>query len=284
MSDRAANEKKSNRLLSEWRTDLLGKDCTPVQDFFCMAHVLLGFQADCLKHLKSVQEKLAPEGKMGRDRVKGYKIFKKDQATSRMCSAVSNVFGPVGEHFGVREKWEAFCEKEGVVSTVQNFKDNRFNGLFALAASTCLHREHFLHVLSLVEEPKKKLAALKEDLRDQDLMNLILGLRIMYLKVTRPFWDMITSPKTTYLELGPTIKKLLDEFEKAGGKPEIILLENSFPSLGKYRNATRFEKNNPQAAYSMSLACPVGTLQSFLFDHESSVSRFLKPECHSRSH
>ncbi|GFO34190.1 hypothetical protein PoB_006069500 [Plakobranchus ocellatus] len=98
---------------------------------------------------------------------------------------------------------------------VKGLKDSRFNDLFILSASTCFYIDHFLHVLSLVEQPNKKLAALKEDFQDQDLMNLVLGLGIMYLvKITRLFGNMITSTKTTYLELGPINQKLHGEFKK----------------------------------------------------------------------
>lgn len=44
MGDRAANEKRTDQLLDEWREEMLqeGEDIEVVQHFHCMAHVLLG--------------------------------------------------------------------------------------------------------------------------------------------------------------------------------------------------------------------------------------------------
>ena len=44
MSDRAANEKKADRLLGEWKTEVVGdQQARVVHKFYCMAHALLGF-------------------------------------------------------------------------------------------------------------------------------------------------------------------------------------------------------------------------------------------------
>ena len=48
MSDRAANEKTANRLLDRWKDELLNTasgrtNKTLVPNFYCIAHVLLGF-------------------------------------------------------------------------------------------------------------------------------------------------------------------------------------------------------------------------------------------------
>ena len=47
MSERAANEKKSNVLLDEWQSEMLsnfpnGKEPEVVHHFFCMLHTLIG--------------------------------------------------------------------------------------------------------------------------------------------------------------------------------------------------------------------------------------------------
>ena len=44
MSDRAANEKKADRLLGEWKTEVVGdQQARVVHKFYCMVHALLGF-------------------------------------------------------------------------------------------------------------------------------------------------------------------------------------------------------------------------------------------------
>ena len=69
MSDRASNEKKANELLDEWRDGCDGaEDRSEVQQFYCMARVLLGFHSDCCKDLKPYLLTLANEhGSLGKD-------------------------------------------------------------------------------------------------------------------------------------------------------------------------------------------------------------------------
>ncbi|KAH3697109.1 hypothetical protein DPMN_084596 [Dreissena polymorpha] len=57
MSDRAANEKKADELLDEWRSQMLSTyngEQKAVEHFHCMAHVLLGLHNYTIPDLKEL--------------------------------------------------------------------------------------------------------------------------------------------------------------------------------------------------------------------------------------
>ncbi|XP_045159232.2 uncharacterized protein LOC123524811 [Mercenaria mercenaria] len=61
MSDRAANEKLADKLLTEWRENMLLRcrsetEVSSVKHFHCMAHVLLGFHRYVVDEIKSVEK------------------------------------------------------------------------------------------------------------------------------------------------------------------------------------------------------------------------------------
>lgn len=48
----------------------------------------------------------------------------------RVLRTTADIFGPVGEHNGIRDRWEVHCSSLAIKSVIGNYRDNRFNALF----------------------------------------------------------------------------------------------------------------------------------------------------------
>ncbi|KAH3737421.1 hypothetical protein DPMN_044014 [Dreissena polymorpha] len=119
MSDRASNEKAADRLLDEWRDEVLEmtteSDKMKVKHFHCMAHVLLGFHKYSCEDVKNFENKMVEsDGPLGRDSLSQFKSWRKTgTVVERVVRMVSETFGPAGDHLGLRDRWEAHCSKNG---------------------------------------------------------------------------------------------------------------------------------------------------------------------------
>ena len=127
MSDRAGNEKKANQPLDEWRDDALQQFSDPpskVHHFYCMAYILLGVHNYICSDLIAQENFLVPEhGPLGRDRLPVFKFWsKKNTAVERLPRTTSDIFGPSGDHHGVRDMWEAHCSQNGLKSNIGNYE------------------------------------------------------------------------------------------------------------------------------------------------------------------
>ncbi|KAL4219419.1 Piwi-like protein 1 [Mactra antiquata] len=228
MSDRASNEKKADRLLDNWRDEVL-KVCDETQHlevlhFHCMAHVLLGFHRYIGMNFKEHESGIVSEhGPLGRDSLSVFKFWNtKGTVVERTIRTVSEVFGPVGDHHGVRDLWEAYCAANGLKSVIGNYKDNRFNALFQTAAEIFVHRDDFINVLETVKTPNLKLKSVLADLKSDIIMTLIQCLGLFYLRITGPYWKLLTSNKVPYVELYPEINDIRNFLEICEVEPANI--------------------------------------------------------------
>ncbi|XP_045169684.2 uncharacterized protein LOC123532337 [Mercenaria mercenaria] len=206
MSDRAANEKKADTLLDEWRSEVLDNTDSheQVHHFHCMAHVLLGFHNYiCGTDLKEHESAITKEhGPLGRDVLPFFKFWsKKGTVLERALRTTSEVFGPAGNHHGVRNSWEAHCAENGVKSVIGNYRDNRFNALFQTAAEVYLHREDFITVLQNVKSNNLLVQSVLADLQSKPIMAEIQSLGLFYLQLTGPYWNMVVNDTVPYLQL-----------------------------------------------------------------------------------
>ncbi|KAK3104622.1 hypothetical protein FSP39_006401 [Pinctada imbricata] len=231
MSDRAANEKLATKLLAEWRDGIIrefrGNDVTDmVHSFHCMAHVLLGFHQYSSKDIKIFEKGLTQDhGPLGRDKLPMFKFWRSTEAVvERVVRTTSDTFGPVGDHLCLRDSLEAHCKSTGTKSTIGNYKDNRFNALFQTAAEVFVHKKYFLQVLHSVEKPNKKLQSVKADLECPLVGILLQSFGLVYLKLTGPYWNMVTSGEIPYLKLYPYIQDLSTYLKKCSEDPAHILI------------------------------------------------------------
>ena len=217
MSDRAGNERKSNRLLDEWKDskkENLGE--TEVHHLYCMAHVLLGFSSYVTKDLEPFQKALTPDGSGFLGRHSGStskKLYKALDVPSRVCFDASEAFAPVGSHLGVKDVWAAQCREKPLKSKIKNYKDNRFNGIFQVSYAVSHHHDDFKTILNIKynQDANRKLKGLKKDLYDEDVMVIIRTLAFVYVHITEPYWKLIT--RHGYQHVVPVLQKLRHEIE-----------------------------------------------------------------------
>ena len=140
MSDRASNEKASDRKICEWHDEVLNNSNSEsnelgqeIHHFFCMAHCLLGFHTHSRKELQAQQSELEVDGKLGRDAKGQFFRFSKTLAAERAVRMTAETFGPAGDYLGLRDLWMAeWCKRKGIHSLIGNYRDNGFNALFAI--------------------------------------------------------------------------------------------------------------------------------------------------------
>lgn len=219
MSDRAANERKSNRLLEDWRDECL-KDCDEekkkVHHLFCSAHVLLGFHSYVMNGIKKMKEY-------------GSKDFK--HPITVLLRNASDLFGPVGDYRGLRNQWEAYCMEKGIKSFIKSYKDNRFNGLFEVAAQVFHHHEDFIYILSSLKSKNAKQTNLLNSLQNTKLILLCECLGLFFHKITGPFWYYVISPKATFTDLSRIIFRMKESLKKCLQDPSFLFDQDSFSFL-----------------------------------------------------
>ncbi|XP_045173195.2 uncharacterized protein LOC123534827 [Mercenaria mercenaria] len=232
MSDRASNEKRADQLLDEWRDTMLrdyGGNENDVHHFHCMAHVLLGFHSYITPDIKDFEQTLQEEsGPIGRDSLSYFNSWsKKESVVNRVVRTTSDTFGPAGDHLGVRDRWDAFCCENGIKSHIGNYRDNRFNALFQTSAEVFLHRKDFIQVLATVSKPNLKLKAVKSDLESKEVCALLQCLGLFYLKLTGPYWNLVTCGKVSYFELWTHIEEIDQFLSTCEKSPEHLLLKDT---------------------------------------------------------
>jgi hypothetical protein len=114
----------------------------------------------------------------------------------------------------------------GIKSTIGNYKDNRFNALFQTAAEVFTHKKDFLEVLGSTKTLNKKLLSVKADIECPIVGTLLQSIGLIYLKITGPYWNMVTSGEVPYLQLFPYIQDLSSYLKKCTEDPAHILDKN----------------------------------------------------------
>ena len=218
ISDRAANEKKSNKIIKEWSSVIL-QTTQPqhqVQEYFCMAHVLLAFHTYSLKELKNVADVLGMD-------FSGYK-----NPIEKFLKYASDIFGPVGDYRGVRDVWLEDCRQRNVKSIITNYKDNRFNGLFHVAGQIYHHHLDFIRILENHKNSNFRQSTVLTGLKNKKLILLFKCLGLFFYKITGPYWNAITSGNYSYPQMGPIVKDLRSVVITWEKDPAIILSPSVF--------------------------------------------------------
>ena len=236
MSDRAANEKAANRLLGEWRDEILSQcgsteEKSQLHHFHCMAHALLGFHTYGVAEFTKLQSKLENERtKFGRDNNGRFFMFVKQNVAERTTRLTSDIVGPMGDQKnGVQDKWSAYCSAKGIKSNIPTYKDNRFNALFETAAAIVHHHKELVDFLQYVAKSGNKngkVVSVREDLEDVKVMAVMKALAVTFIKVTGPYWDLVTSSNVEYLELYKFIKPIHEKVCLWIQSPDLILTDN----------------------------------------------------------
>ena len=240
MTDRAANEKKSNEQITQWVQEELearGLPLTVIHSMNCMVHVLLGFHREAVEETKRLQTQITSEGeKLGRDAVAFYAAFKPEAVSSRVVRMTSELLGPNGdEKCGIQGYWRAHCRIENLKSLITDYRDNRFNGLFKGSAQIMHHLESILRMEKKLDKTNLKVKSLMHDLRDKRVISIIQAHAVTYSTVTNPFWSLMLNKDTIYLELYKYIQPLHLNIKMAIDHPQ-LLLEESFTPFPKFHS------------------------------------------------
>jgi len=229
MTDRAANEKKSNRQLTEWVNDEMMKAELPLKPVFsihCMAHVLLAFHKYGLDSLMELQNELVMDGpKLGRDANGAFFRFGKENAAPRVVRMTSQLLGPnVDEKNGIRDKWLADLRSKNLKSLMGDYKDNRFNGIFEGSAQILHHINDILALENRLKEPiNQKVVSVFLDLKDSRVVTMVQAIALFYVKLTEPYWRLVLSKEVEYGQLPNIIQALAAKLALLPDNPGLLL-------------------------------------------------------------
>ena len=97
MRDRVANQKKADRLLGKWKTEVVAdQQAQVVHNFYCMAHALLGFHSYAKKQLSEQQKEMKKDGVvMGRYAMPVFARFGDTLAAERLPMHVNAIVWPL---------------------------------------------------------------------------------------------------------------------------------------------------------------------------------------------
>ena len=239
MSDRAANDKKADRVLGEWKTEVVGdQQAQVVHNFYCMAHALLGFHSYSKKQLSEQQKQMKKDGVvLGRDVMPVYGRFGDQLAAERLPMHVSAIVGPMGdERNGVQDKWTAYCKDHHIKSQIPTYKDNRFNALFDTSAAVVTHHADLVDFVTKIKaagNKNLKVASALLDLQDANVMAIEVALGITFVTITGPFWAMVLDLSIHYLNLHNYIQPLHTKVQYWLDHPHDILSQGNiiFPDF-----------------------------------------------------
>ena len=216
MNDRAANEKKSSVLIDKWRDETLrnsGEQVSKVYHLHCAAHVLLGFHTNVMNALKKLDFIPNQEHK---------------HPVPVMLWDAAALFGPTGDYRGLRNQWEALCLQKGEKSCIKSYKDNRFNGLFEVAAQVFHHHLDFVQLLESQPSNNTKQTKLYNSLTNPVFILVLECLGLYFHTVTGPFWKIVISSKTSHQQFKKLITLLKDDLQKCRNNPHHFFKTESF--------------------------------------------------------
>lgn len=165
MSDRASTEKAFNRLLEEYRLEILPQvidgwadmdkeEKNPVQRwiiFFCGLHLLVGMADVCELCVKKF-ELFHSDGKDKGSAVHAeLKRYHRSESTLRLLRTSWKTFA-VGEDEknGASLEWKTFLKEKNEKKLVTRFKHNRFNLVFVLGKGIYYHAKDMSYFLDTV--------------------------------------------------------------------------------------------------------------------------------------
>ena len=220
MTDRAANMKAFDRQLEGYVQNNVDPNIQ-LEFLHCNAHFLLGLSTAADKALKEVAE---TQGQLGREVLPQFKRFKSpESAVCRYVRMACDTLGPRGdEKSGCHHLWLAFCAMHEKKSVITSFRANRFNNLFCAAAALIHHKDLITAFFQHRPPSNLKQGSVQADALCDKLSVMVLGLALMYVYITGPFWFMINSD-IHYLDQYQFIQPLYVFVQQVEQQPEILL-------------------------------------------------------------
>ena len=250
MSDRHIVKKKFNRLLEDYRAEILPSavsnwnllsedeqmEVTSLNNFFCGMHLIVGMADTASSTLiqweesnSSIQDAVSKSSAILQRR--------SESGTVRLIRTVCKALSKHGsEQSGVYQQFTSFLKSNGIArNPLATFRGNRFNIVFYDAGATYyispLVEQFFVDVW---QTPNQLLKAVLQDLRIPEHLAGCRALGLVNKYVTGPLWRVLESKHITILDMNSRFKTLMSCLDKwALNASEILsgeaLLYDDFP-------------------------------------------------------
>lgn len=211
MSDRAGTEKNFNRLLEEFRKEVLPqvvdnwgaltenqqKPISAMNNLFCGLHLLVGMADVAEESLKKFERNFLDGKLIGSAAVPELKMYhRQENCTLRLLRTSSKAFA-VGEDEknGVSLFWKTYLNEQKEKNLIQRFKHNRFNLIFLLGQAVFYHRNDISNFLDTVEGTKNSMIkAVSVDIKEDLYAGGARALGLVSKFLTGPLWRLLETP------------------------------------------------------------------------------------------
>ena len=135
-------------------------------------------------------------GRLGRECIRAFQFYKsQDSSACRFIRMACDTLGPRGdEQCGCHQLWIMFCnnllERPNAITS---FRGNSFSNLFSAAAGLIHHREDIIQFFQRRPPSNLKQKSVEADARCDALNTMVLGLAVMFVYFTGPFWNLVNS-------------------------------------------------------------------------------------------
>ena len=229
MTDRAVKMKCFGKQLEERRKAASEEPEAHVKLEFlnCNAHFLLGLSTAADKALKKVAAEMDLNGRLGRECIPAFQFYKsQDSSPCRYIRMACDTLGPRGdEQCGCHQLWIMFCnnllERPNAITS---FRGNRFNNLFSAAAGLIHHREDIIQFFQRRPPSNLKQKSVEADARCDALNTMVLGLAVMFVYFTGPFWNLVNS-NIHYLDQFQFIQPMHSYLKELVQHPDLFMTD-----------------------------------------------------------
>lgn len=211
MSDRAGTEKNFNRLLKEFRKEVLPQvvdnwdaltenqqmPISAMDNLFCGLHLLVGMADVAEESLKKFERHFLDGKLIGSAAVTELKMYhRQESGTLRLLRTSSKAFAVgEGEKNGVSLFWKTYLNEKKEKNLIQRFKQNRFNLIFLLGQAVFYHRNDISNFLDSVEGTKNSLIkAVSVDIKEDLYAGGARALGLVSKFLTGPIWRLLETP------------------------------------------------------------------------------------------
>ena len=132
------------------------------------------------------------------------------------------------EKNGCHADWMAYCASQEKISQLTSFRANRFNNLFEAAAGIIHHREDIIQFFKLRVPTNLKQKSVMADAECRSLTTMLLGLALMFVNFTGPFWIFVRSDMH-YLDQHRFIQPMHSLLKEMCQHPEMLIQEEELP-------------------------------------------------------
>ncbi|XP_071501580.1 uncharacterized protein [Diadema antillarum] len=205
MSDRHVAEKKFNKLLKDYRQDLLPEivdgwgemndaekeQFTSMNNFFCGLHYLVGLADYASKTIKAWEEMIFGNDRVGAESLGGMHVERGECGTVRLVRTVCKSVQDRGcARSGKPVEFRTFLKSKGIEHVpLAPFKGNRFNILFLNGGGVFFLRSELKEFCE--EQVEDHLKAVGADLRVSQYLAAARALGLIDKLVTAPLWRVI---------------------------------------------------------------------------------------------